>query len=390
MKNNIEQSEKIAESIVDIMQQSKARNEDEFKEWYKTNRHAPRIVADLTDGVVLEKEVANFHHEEKFLLANDLVNKMKKRERRRWIVRMTSVAAVLTIISLILYFTSEKSIENSKIVAEQQIKKEQSLSEKPIIITQGGMEIDLLDTSSKNIINHKNNLEIHNVSAIVKEKLSHEASSFNLNKIIVPKRYTTKVTLDDGSIVHLNANSELQFPTKFVGNSRRVELNGEAFFEVATSDKQFIVSINGSEVKVYGTKFNIKSRSKNTLEALLVSGSVGVTGNGMPEVIMKPNQRLEMDYETKQYQSENVDCHDFLGWVKGLFFFNNTPMHQVVKELETWYGVEINYSSPEIDNLKMNFSIDHDNEFEDIILFMEKITDVKFIKERSNVYRLEK
>lgn len=389
MENNIDQSEKIAESIVDIMQQNESKDENKFKEWYKTNRHASKVVTKLTDGAKLKKEVLSFHREEKFLLANDLVNKIEKRERRRGIIRVSSIAAALIAISFMIYTTTQKPVENQNVITSQREKREEQPQE-PIVITQGGVKIDLLGMRDENKMNHKNNLEINNISEIVNDESAQEDGINNFNRMIVPKQYTTKLTLDDGSVVHLNANSELKFPTKFVGKNRRVELKGEAFFEVAKSDKQFIVTIDGMDIKVYGTKFNVRSRGEGVLETVLVSGSIGVTANGMNEVMMKPNQRLEIDCATQKYKLDSVNCQHFLGWINGLFFFTNASMCEVVEELESWYGVEINYSEGDFDHLSINFSINRENEFGDIILFMEKITNVKFVKERSNVYSLKK
>lgn len=389
MKNNIDQSEKIAESIVDIMLQNESKDKNSFKEWCKTNRHASKIVTELSDDEKLKKEVMAFHRQEKFLLANKLVSKIEKRERRRGIIRVSSIAAALLTISLMVYTFTEKSIVPRSVITNQiEIPEEQH--QKPIIITQGGIEIDLLEMKHDNKMVRKNNLEIDNISEIVNEK-SAQADSVNyFNRIVVPKQYTTKLTLNDGTIVHLNANSELKFPTRFVGEKRCVELKGEAFFEVAKSDKQFIVTTDGADIKVYGTRFNVKSRTKGVFETVLVNGSIGVTADGMREVIMKPNQRLEIDYETQKYKLNNVDCQHSLGWIDGLFFFTNASMSEVVEEFEAWYGVEINYSPADFDHLTINFSVDRENEFGDIILFMEKITNVKFVKERRNVYSLNK
>lgn len=387
MKKNIEHSEEIAESIIDIMQQKKT-DENVFKEWYKTNPHASKIVTELTDGEKLKKEVASFHREEKFLLAENLVTKMAKREHRRIIVRITSITAALIFASFMIYYVSEKPLKNQDAVVEL-LENSENLPQRPLIITQAGAEIDLLGAVNNDITNNKNNLKIRNISDIINGKIVQTDSIVSFNRILVPKCYTTKLTLDDGTIVHLNANSELKFPTKFVGDQRKVELKGEAFFEVAKSDKQFIVTINDAQIKVYGTKFNVKSRNKNILETVLVNGSVGVTANEMKEVLMEPNQLLEIDHETQKYKIETVNCEHYLGWVDGLFFFNNSSMKDVIEELEAWYGIKINYSSSDINNLILNISIDRDNKFEDIIMFMEKITDIKFLREGRNVYSIK-
>lgn len=386
MKNNIEKSEKIANTIVDIMCDNELSEENEFKHWCQTNCYAKETISRLADEGQLKEEVANFHQEEKFLLADKMVKSMIKRERRRNILRISSVAAAMIAIFFIVYNMMEKNVEKQNMVVAE-LQKEEKESDRPIIRTTEGTEIDLLGRSDA-IINGKNNLNIDNVSKIINNMSSLMDSTVKYNQIIVPKLYTTKLTLDDGTIVHLNANSELKFPTKFAGESRNVELKGEAFFEVAKSDRRFVVMVNGTDIKVYGTKFNVRARRESSIETILISGSVGVKASGMSEVMMKPNQRLEIDHVTKKYQLENVDCQQYIGWVNGLFFFDNILMKDVIEELEIWYGIKIN-SSPNIDQLIINFSINRDNKFEDIILFMEKITGVKFIKERENVYSLK-
>ncbi len=151
------------------------------------------------------------------------------------------------------------------------------------------------------------------------------------------------VRLPDGTIVKLNANSILVFPTVFDQTNRYVKLEGEALFEVVEDAKRPF-SIMSGEVKttVLGTSFNVRAyENENQVAVAVISGKVKVKGNSTEEVYRLPN---EVSYYTKNessLSSVQLDVSDLIAWSKNILIFDEDPAQEVWKKLEDWYGVNI-------------------------------------------------
>ena len=122
------------------------------------------------------------------------------------------------------------------------------------------------------------------------------------NHLVIPKGKTYKLLLSDGTKIWLNSETEITYPTRFVGNKRVVNLIGEAFFEVAKNkEKPFIVNANGMEVKVLGTSFNISCYTTDkTFNTTLINGSVSVKTNNKEAQTIVPSEQLTYYKESEQ------------------------------------------------------------------------------------------
>lgn len=152
------------------------------------------------------------------------------------------------------------------------------------------------------------------------------------------------VTLDDGSLVHLNYDSRLIYPEKF-GDRRDVILDGEAYFMVAKDkSRQFVVHTPQGDVAVHGTEFMVNTHGKiNTgkkeMSVVLVKGSVGFIPAGGKETIMLPGQELMM--VDSQLSINDVDVTPYIAWNTGNFVFDNCPLEQLLEVLARWYGLKV-------------------------------------------------
>lgn len=161
------------------------------------------------------------------------------------------------------------------------------------------------------------------------------------HQIHVPTGQHVEIMLADGSKVWLNSGSTLTFPSKFNGQKRMVELDGEGFFEVK-SDKEhpFIVSTSKYQVKAVGTSFNIYDyQDSPQFEAALLNGKVEVTTNAKKSsvVILTPNQRAALCQGVLKVKPiENAN--NYL-WRKGILYFNE-PLLEVFDKLQEYYDIE--------------------------------------------------
>lgn len=181
------------------------------------------------------------------------------------------------------------------------------------------------------------------------------------------------LTLDDGTLVHLNYDSRLIYPEKFGSGQRDVILEGEAYFMVAKDrSRPFIVHTPRGDVKEYGTEFNVSTRGKDgSTLVVLVSGSISVTPTGGREQMMRPGQMTTLTGES--VMTSTVDTQPYVAWNTGEFSFIDWPLERIMNVLARWYSLEINYGSDDIRNLQFsgNFS-----RYEDIAPTIETIHNV--------------
>ena len=173
-----------------------------------------------------------------------------------------------------------------------------------------------------------------------------------INQVIeVPAgNYSTKITLSDGTKVWLNANSVFKYPQVFTGRKRIVELNGEAYFEVAKDAKKvFVVQTPKYEIKVLGTKFNVEAyASSNVFKTILYEGKVSVA-NRVENLILQPNQTALYD-GGKLHLLKEADKNS-IQWKNGIIYVNNISFENVMKLFEKYYDKKIVINNSKVKEL---------------------------------------
>lgn len=166
----------------------------------------------------------------------------------------------------------------------------------------------------------------------------------------------TQFALADGTKVWLNSGSELEFPSRFVGDKREVKLKGEAFFEVVKNENQpFRVNASELKVEVLGTSFNVVNFDDDIQsEVVLVTGKVALAyDNGQIKRdlgTMHCGQRAIYEKDQQKVFTEEVDVDKYIAWRDGNLIFRDDSMENVVKRLSRWFNVEIVINDPEIKN----------------------------------------
>lgn len=204
-------------------------------------------------------------------------------------------------------------------------------------------------------------LTTQGATMIVKKQdgqLVYDASSNNpvdgqttWNTISTPRGGQYRVVLPDGSQVWLNAASSLRFPASFERNERRVELMGEAYFEVAkTKTVPFIVDVLQSpdnalrgRVEVLGTHFDIMAyHDERTINTTLLEGKV-VFRSGANNRVLQPGQQTRLYMNGNTELVEDADVEEAIAWKNGLFQFNDADVQTVMRQIARWYDVEVVY-----------------------------------------------
>ncbi|XHR97523.1 FecR family protein [Mucilaginibacter sp. UC70_90] len=177
-----------------------------------------------------------------------------------------------------------------------------------------------------------------------KSSASDNAEKPVYNTMTTPRGGQYWVVLPDGSKALLNAASSLTYPTNFSGTERKVELTGEAYFEVAHNpDKPFRVYSKSQVVEVLGTHFNINTYDDEPdIRTTLLEGKVKVTSVVKNQVrVLKPGQQAVLN--TYSFNVNDVDVEDATAWKNGTFTFENNDIQQIMRMVSRWYDVDVVY-----------------------------------------------
>lgn len=157
----------------------------------------------------------------------------------------------------------------------------------------------------------------------------------------VPAGQRMKLILADNTNVWLNANTVFRYPSTFSKKDRTVYLEGEAYFEVSKNqEKPFIVKTDGGDIRVTGTSFNVKARSKNKIfETSLFEGGIDIYDNYQKMVSLKPNQKIT--FENGRLVVLQIADYDEYLWIKGLIAFNNRSLEDILETLAAYFDVPI-------------------------------------------------
>lgn len=208
----------------------------------------------------------------------------------------------------------------------------------------------------------------------------------NMNTLYVPAGQRARLSLQDGTEVWLNANTTLQYPSRFSGKKREVTVTGEAFFNVAENHKKpFIVSSQNIEMKVLGTQFNVYSYpGLEYIQADLVEGVLKVYKKDAEEaaVILNPNERLTIKPD-EMYMDKLVDFDHFL-WKDGIYSFEDESLSSIIEKLELYFDVKIVLDNPELSNVIYTGKFRQRDGIDEILRIIQKIQEFRIEKDTKN------
>ncbi|HPJ82221.1 MAG TPA: FecR domain-containing protein [Bacteroidales bacterium] len=220
--------------------------------------------------------------------------------------------------------------------------------------------------------------------------LPEEPSTYMI-EVTTPSNRTKSFRLGDGTVVWLNSQSVLRYPNRFSGKERRVELTGEAFFEVAPKQEMpFIVATGQYDIRVLGTKFNVFAYKDYNVKTSLVEGSLEVINPSQeaPPVRIKPNESIE--WEKDGWQRSFFEDNEFLLWRDGIYAFNDVPFIEIVNRLELYYNTTIIVNNEELQKYRFNAKFRQDDGLESILKTMRKIFRFKIDEDKeTNTIKIE-
>lgn len=338
--------------------------------------------------------------------ADDIEEKISPTKKLAWplVLKIAAVLLVVCSIGLLIFKkpTQLKDRIQKTIVANKKAKV-------PVIAPGGNKATLTLTDGSVIALDDLSNGEIANKSGISVSKAADGQLVYKIdnsetalanrkngiieyNTISTPRGGQYQINLPDGSKVWLNSESSLKFPTVLLDEALRVELKGEAYFEIKKRMKNnvrlaFIVASTTEdgrkqEVEVLGTHFNVKSYGNEAAtKTTLLEGSVRVTNLNSNKVsLLAPGQQSIMNVNSTKIA--HVDLEEVMAWKKGKFIFNNMALLDIIKQLERWYDVDANYNH--VPNSYYYVSISKNVTLAQVLEMLELTGDLKFNITKSN------
>lgn len=179
----------------------------------------------------------------------------------------------------------------------------------------------------------------------------------------------SNLTLQDGSKVILNSGSSLRYIKNFEADQRELELIGEAYFEVATDSlRPFKVRTGPITTKALGTSFNISAYENEELNIYLLSGlvEIEVKLKYQEKVNLVPGEALSINLEKQQFQKQAFEEKKLLAWTRKTIIFDHTPISEITRVLENWYGVQIKFANPPKKDLEIS-GMFHDQNLKNVL-----------------------
>lgn len=214
-------------------------------------------------------------------------------------------------------------------------------------LTLGNGEKIVLDAAATGVLAEQGSIEIRKATdgQIVYNIKGKNGNTSVINTIETQNGGQYQINLPDGTKVWLNAASSLKYPTSFTANERKVELKGEAYFEVSkNAQKPFKVKLaNDAEIKVLGTHFNVNAyQEEESINATLLEGSI-VMKSGLKEKKITPGQQAQAFSDHRINIVKDVNLNQAVAWKNGFFSIDVISLQDIMTQVEKWYDVKVIY-----------------------------------------------
>lgn len=255
---------------------------------------------------------------------------------------------VSTTVFYFLYQKKEPMVVAQKENYTEQLKDIPPGSNNAILTLANGTTI-VLDTAANGVLAQQGHIKVLKINGQITYNKTGSVNGIPVyNTITTATGNQYQLILADGSKVWLNAASSIRFPAYFTGNERKVEITGEAYFEVAkNAEKPFKVEFNNQsggkgEIEVLGTHFNVNAYpDEEDVKTTLLEGSVKIKKANQVQML-SPGQQARITSNSIALKTD-IDVSQVVAWKNGFFLFNNTDIQMIMRQVARWYDVDAHF-----------------------------------------------
>ena len=349
----------------------------ELQEWRKLSPKNEETYQRLVDIHFLEREYRKYKNVEHARPLQDMKSRIQNgrlpKQVRFW--KLTSAVAA-TLLFAVCSITLWNTFENR---SETYMAMDNISSQIPDIEAGKTQAVLTLDNGSTIALGADSTL---NSQLIAQQQSSSKNEAKRINNLTTPRGSEFMIMLEDSTKVWLNAESQLIYPESFDEKERRVEIKGEAYFQVAKDKtRPFYVESSGVVIRVYGTEFNINAYSEeNEVYTTLVSGSISLQrpNESKSELILTPGHQAIYNKDSKITSVKTVNTDAITSWHNGRFVFEEQTLEQIMKTLARWYNFEYEFDNESIRNTVFKGSAPRYANLSEVLSILEKSGDLVF------------
>ncbi len=321
-----------------------ASTPEETKELFKWVRNLSNdsLLKQRVKELWLDREGTQQPETDWGIIYSRILNAPVSTEKRVW---LRVAAAIVVILGLCTFFLLSGHNDQIAVMDEGQLIKEELIpgGDKAILTLANGEQI-VLENSEDGTLTEQGNTKIIKLDQgqLSYQGLDSESGVLMYNTISTPRGGQYQIVLSDGSKVWLNASSSLRFPVAFANSNRDVTLIGEGYFEIIEKKTSpFVVKVNGIEIHVLGTHFNINGYTdEGSTKTTLLEGAVKVY-DGRTNKVIHPGEQAE--FRKNSILIHEVDVDAVIAWKNGRFIFKGEDIHSVMRQLSRWYDADVSF-----------------------------------------------
>lgn len=331
----------------------------------------------------------NFDKERKEQLKNKIFQKIDKHDSHRRIKRVSIISGVAASLALGMFFFSIYNATEQPSLLLQKAASSANLNNygnEVKLILNNKKEVNIAEKKSTLVYsNNGKTVNINNEKNI--DQPMETTNKISYNTIVVPFGKKSQLTLSDGSIVWLNSGSKLTYPSVFDTKKREVHLVGEAIFEVAhNANSPFHVLVDGNDIKVLGTIFNVSSYpDDNNISTALQKGSIEITYtekgqffDSKESLIISPGTLATYNKNKVKLNLKKVDMTPYFSWRDGVFIFKKNNLQDIMKKISRHYGVTITIADSILLQKTFSGKLDINNDLNTVMKIMKKTSKFEF------------
>ncbi len=372
-------SERIASLIFWYLRDELSREQArELTEWRNASPENEQFFQEEIDPENIRKEISDMYaNKDKVwekIMEKDPGFSLKQKKPRRlfWVLTVAAIIIVSLGFSLYVLFRSPSKHQDQVNVASTNNKAIVPGGNHGVLVL-ADRSVIKLDSVGNGVVSTQGAITVTKKDSgqlVYSSNGQVSAGENGFNTLKTPRGGQYQVVLPDGTKVWINAASSLKYPAFFAANERKVELNGEAYFEVAKNPKSpFRVTVNGKPgVEVLGTHFNIMAYSDEPfMAATLLEGSVKVGST-----ILKPGQQAKVEFTEQKIQVVNdIDINEIIAWKNGKTSFKDASIQTIMRAVSRWYDVDISYEG-KIPDKRFKGGLPRDANLSDLLSVLEQ------------------